>query len=236
MSETPSYTPPPPPPPSPEPPAWLPWEAPNAGLGSLLPTIGGFLVNPIDSFSKMSLTVDLVRPIAYYVIVALIGSIFDLIWGLIFFQSMLGVVRQFLPAESWSQLEPILRAPTVLGFILQLVVAPLVALIVVFVWTAIVHLVLMLIGGDRNGFAATLRTQSYAWTAALAQAIPFVGRLVALVWGLILQIVGLSEAHKIEGWKAAVAVIAPLVACCGCLVAAIVLFGAALVQAIHAAS
>lgn len=238
MSETPIETQPPPPPPPPERPASLPWEAPDAGLGSVLPTIGGFVARPIESFSRMSLSIDLVRPIAYYVIVVLIGTVFNLVWGMVFFQSMLSFIKQFVPAESWSQLEPFIQAPSALRLVLQLVVTPLAALILLFIWTALVHLVLMLIGGDRNGFAATLRALCYSRTATLAQAIPLpvLGGLVAFVWELVLQIVGLSEAHKVEGWKAAVAVLTPLVICCGCIVATVVLFGAALMQAMHAAS
>src|SRR5262249_56464826 len=83
-------------------------------------------------------------------------------------------------------------------------------------WCGIVHLVLALLGGARNGFAATLRAVSYARTSAVAYAIPFVGGLVVLCWDLILQIVGLSEIHKTDAWKAAVAVILPIVACCLC--------------------
>jgi hypothetical protein len=57
--------------------------------------------------------------------------------------------------------------------------------------------------------------------------------LIAWFWRLILEIVGLSEAHKTDGWKAALAVILPLLLCCGCLVVAVVAFGAAVGNALQ---
>ena len=217
---------------APAPAAGLPWEEPNAGLGSIVPTTVRIIASPIEAFAQMSLTVDLVRPIAYFVTWALIGACISQIWSFVFFDFFVGVVRSFAGSQ-FERFAPFLQRPGSLQLVLGLVITPLVALIVLFVWAALVHLALTLLGGANRGFAATLRVMCYAQTTQLAVVLPGVGGLIAFVWRLILEIVGLSQAHKTEGWKAALAVVLPLLLCCVCLVAGAVAFGAAVGQALQ---
>jgi hypothetical protein len=216
----------------PTPAAGLPWEEPNAGLGSIAPTAMRFITSPIDSFAKMSLTVDLVRPIAYFVTLALVGACISQLWGFVLFDTFVGVIRS-IAGSQFDKIAPLVQKPGALQVILTLVITPLIALVVLFVWTAIVHLVLTLLGGANRGFATTLRVMCYAQTTQLAVILPGLGGLIAFLWRLVLEVVGLSEAHKTEGWKAALAVVLPLVLCCVCIVAGVAAFGAAVGQALQ---
>jgi len=223
------------PPPSPPPPpreAGLPWEEPNAGLGAIFPTAVSFVTRPIESFSRMSLTVDLVRPIAYFVACALIAACISQLWGYVLYDSFVGVIRS-LAGTQFDKIAPFVKKPGLLQLAATLVLTPLVSLIVLFVWSALVHLMLTLLGGANRGFAATLRVMCYAQTTQLAVVVPGVGGLIAVVWRLILEIVGLSQAHKTDGWKALLAVLLPLLLCCACLILAIVAFGAAVGRALQ---
>jgi len=92
---------------------------------------------------------------------------------------------------------------------------------------------LTLLGGANRGFTATLRVMCYAQTTQLAVVLPGVGGLIGFVWRLILEIVALAEVHKTDGWKAALAVLLPLVLCCVCIAVGAVAFGAALAQVIQ---
>jgi hypothetical protein len=92
---------------------------------------------------------------------------------------------------------------------------------------------LTLLGGASRGFAATLRVMCYAQTTQLAVVLPGLGGLIGFVWRLILEIVGLSQAHKTEGWKATLAVLLPLLLCCVCIAVGIAAFGAAVGQALQ---
>lgn len=213
----------------PSPAAGLPWEEPSAGLGSIVPTAVRFIASPIEAFAKMSLTVDLVRPIAYFVTWALLGACISQIWNFVLFDSLVGVARSLAGAQ-FEKFAPLIHKPGAIQLIVGLVITPLVALIVLFIWTAIVHLMLTLLGGANRGFAATLRVMCYAQTTQIAVVLPGLGGFIAFVWRLILEVVGLSQAHETEGWKAAVAVFLPLLLCCACITAGIAAFGAAVSQ------
>jgi hypothetical protein len=224
VSEIPPFEPTPPPPaPASEP---LPWEAPNAGIGSIVPTAIQFIASPIRAFERMNLTVDLVRPIAYFVALILVAAVVAQVWNAVLWDTLMGVVKGFLP----PQMNSLLHRPSALQIALGLIMTPLVYLILLFVWSGVVHLILTMLGGAAGGFAATLRTICYARTSDVATLIPLVGGLIGFVWGRVLEIIGLSAAHRTEGWKAALAVFIPLLLCCLCVVGAGVLFGAGLAQ------
>jgi hypothetical protein len=219
------------PPPPPSAPA-LPWEEPNAGLGAIATTALRVIAHPITAFSEMSLTIDLVRPISYFVAMALAGAIIGQLWSFLLYDSIIGFVRT-LAGPQFDKVAPFLHRPGAIQLVLGLVLTPLVTLIALFIWSALVHLSLTLLGGANRGFAATLRVLCYAETVELAAVVPGLGGLIALIWRLILETVGLAEAHKTDGWRAALAVIIPLCLCCICIVAGALAFGAALGQALQ---
>ena len=209
------------PPPIPLPPAaGLPWEEPNAGLGSIVPTAMRFIASPIKAFTKMSLTVDLVRPIAYFVAFVLLSVPIGQLWRYILWsQATSGL--ELIPKDVLAQapwLPVMLGRPTVMVVVGLMIIAPLLNLITLFVWSGVVHVFLMMVGGAPSGFAATLRVTCYSQTAAIAVIVPVAGGLIQPIWFLILQIIGLSQAHRVSGGKAAFAVIVPLAVCCGCVV------------------
>lgn len=226
MSEMPPTIPPSAPPPKP---AAIPWEEPNAGFGSLVPTVVQFVTSPFEAFGRMSLTIDLVRPIAYFVLFALANVAVGQLWRWVFWSEATSGL-ELIPKDVLAQapwLHAILGRPTLLVLLVLMVIAPLVNLVVLFIWSAVMHLFLLMVGGAANGFSATLRVVCYSQTSGLAVVIPVAGGIIQLVWGLVLQVMGLTQAHRTSGGKAAFAVIGPVVICCGCIVAAVVASGLA---------
>jgi hypothetical protein len=96
----------------------------------------------------------------------------------------------------------------------MVVLAPLFVIIGVFIAAAVLHLMLMIVGGAANGFEATVRVVCYTQTAQLAGIIPFCGGIIALIWTVILYVTGFSIAHRTTQGKAIVAVLLPVVLCC----------------------
>jgi len=98
----------------------------------------------------------------------------------------------------------------------QIVISPIVTVIFMYLGAAILHLLLMLFRGAKRPFDATLTAVAYANGLNLLLAVPGCGGLLALVWGLVVLIIGLGEIQRCGAGKAAAAVLAPVVLVCVC--------------------
>lgn len=221
----PALPPDPPLPPAPQPPggggaAALPWETPGyPALEALFETAKLFLTRPSEAFARMSLGGDLGRPLLYAVLFGWIGVVASQIYELV----LRGAMWNFLPGMNRAG-DFGLSTGVSIGL---MVVAPVLVVIGLFVGAAIVHLFLMLVGGATAGFGTTLRTMAYASTTQVVQVIPFCGGLVAAVWTVVLEIIGLAIAHRTTQGKAALAVLLPVALCCACVAIVFVVAGAA---------
>jgi len=88
--------------------------------------------------------------------------------------------------------------------------------VVPFIFGALVHLSLMLLGGANKAFETTFRVISFSQgSAAPLQLVPCCGGLVALVWWLVANCIGVARAHEIDTGRATLAVLLPVIVCCG---------------------
>jgi len=217
-------------PPSGQPPAGhLPWEDPGAPfLDALVETVKLFILRPEEAYRRMAPSGSLGRPILYAVILGWIGIAAGQLYSL----AIRGMSMSFLPGmEGMKGYQ--LPMVGVFGII---VMAPLFILIGLFIWTLIVHLTLMIVGGAQRGLDSTFRALAYATTAQLAQVIPMCGGLIGTVWSIVLQIIGVAEAHGTTRGKAALAVLLPLVLCCVCVAIVFAFSSAAIIAAISGAA
>jgi hypothetical protein len=102
------------------------------------------------------------------------------------------------------------------AILVQVALAPLFALLGIYLMAGLVHLALLLFRGAPRGFQATLTVVGYAHGLFLLLALPSCGGLVALVWSLVATIIGVGEAQRCGPGKAAAAVFSPLVLFCLC--------------------
>jgi hypothetical protein len=246
MSSLPPDVPPPPPPPPGAPPpspyapgaaapAGLPWEMrPRVGFAdALVDTIRLFVTNPADAWSRTREKGDLGQPLLFAVVVGWIGIAFNSVWNVIFGNAWLRFLPM-LPPEVRERF-PLARLGSGVGSTLvALVLAPLFVIIWLFIWSAILHLCFMIVGalsGSTAGFEGTFRVVGYSSVSQLAQVIPFLGGLVALVWNLVLVVMGAQRLHRTTQGKAIAGVVIPIVLCCGCVLLAIAFAGAAILAA-----
>lgn len=217
------------PPPQP-PPATLealPWEQPGYPvLEGLYETARLVLLRPAEAFARMSTSGDLGRPLLYAVIFGWLGMIAAQIYNIAFRSAMMS----FLPRLPGFPAGRAMGLPVAYNIGLM-ILAPIFVLLGVFILSAIIHVFLMLVGAAGGGFATTVRVLCYAGTVQIIQVIPFCGGLIAFVWGLVIEIIGLAQAHRTTQGKAAVAVLLPIVLCCVCLTVLFVSFGAAVLHA-----
>ncbi len=203
--------PPAPPAPAPDGPAW----ERRRSFGAMLETIKGVLIEPGDTFRNASRTAGIGPALLFGLLLGLAGSLIGLFWQYFMGAAFGGGLGSTpfgggLPPE----LADILPAPGAL-LILSLAMAPVLLLIGLFLWSAIVHLMLLLLGGAGQGYEATFRTIAYcSGSTALFQAVPFCGGWVGGIWSLVAQILCLKEMHNISGGKATAAVLLPLLLCC----------------------
>ncbi|HEX2254283.1 MAG TPA: YIP1 family protein [Thermoanaerobaculia bacterium] len=234
---TPSAPPPPPGPPAVGVRPGLPWDREKTG-NAFLETVKRLITMPVEAFREARQKGDYASPLIFGVVLVTLATVVGQLWSLLFGTAWVDVIGANLPPESRGFLEQ-MGAPTLGGVLFALILAPFLAVIWLFVWSGIVHLFLLMVGGTRDsvaGFEGSLRVISYSSVSNLAALVPFVGGLIQFVWGIILQILGIAELHQTSRGKAALAVLLPLVLCCLCGVALGVMFGAALFAAITGAA
>ena len=72
------------------------------------------------------------------------------------------------------------------------------------------HVLLLLVRGNTNGFEATFRVMAYSQATQVWSVIPFVGGFIGWCWRAVIQIIGLKEAHQIGYGKIFVAFLIPV--------------------------
>ncbi len=221
-----STAPPPPagPPAGPPPPAGrpgLPFENPSVSFADgFVETVRLLVTRPREAFRMMDPEGDLMRPLLYAVILGWIGIVASQLYNLVFRGAMLRMMANQFHGASFGG-----SMGMAVGMI---VVGPILVIIGLFIWSGLVHLALMLVGGANRSFTATVKVLAYAQTSALAQVVPFCGGLIAGIWGIVLQIFGIAAAHETTEGKAAAAVLLPLVFCCTCIILLMLVFGVGL--------
>jgi hypothetical protein len=193
----------------------IPWE--DRGIGGfdgLFATIKLLATNPGEAFRRMPLTGGIGRPLFFAIIIGWVSIAFGVLWNFLF----QGMMFPFLEsAEDLAEMG-LAYGLTVGWSLVMVVLAPLFVIIGVFIAAAILHLMLLIVGGAEGGFEATVRVVCYTQTAQLAGIVPICGGIIALIWTVVLYVIGFSTAHRTTQVKALVAVILPVVLCCAFMV------------------
>lgn len=204
-----------------------PWEdRDRIGFGAaFVDTTKGVLAEPADFFRRMRPSGGLGAPLFYGVLTGYLGllvtSVYQLVWHLVAGGS--AVPTGDSPAE---QIRAAFQGGMSLGqFAANVLLGPVLVAIGLFIGAGLYHLALLVLGGAQRDFEATLRVTCYGGATQLFQIVPGCGSLIALVWNVVVQIIGLSEVHGISRGKAAAAVLLPLLLLCCCCLGLALLFG-----------
>jgi hypothetical protein len=214
-------------------PAGIPWEDRGA-LGFFPALLGNMrlcLFEPAAFFSRLPRRENLGSALGYVALLGWIGSLGGFFWSLALKAPQMALMRSMGIEPRTHELPPGLQGIIYFG---ALLLAPLFIVIGVFIWSAILHVVLWIVGGAKEGFEATARVVSYsAGSTYPFQLIPVCGGFVGGIWSLVLQIIGLSKAHDISPGRAALAVLLPLALCCVVGVVLIALFAGVILATIR---
>ena len=216
-----------PPPPLPPPPPYggppqegLPWER-RAELGfvnAFLETIKLFITNPTEAWQRTREKGDYAEPLIFAIIVSWIGIAVSSVWSSLFGQAW----TTLLPPEIKEKLGSAFATNTG-ALLIQVGLAPIFVLIGLFIGAAIYHVSFMIVGATKDstsGFEGTFRAVSYSSVSQLANVIPFVGGLAAVVLNLILMVMGAVRMHRTTQGKAIAGILIPLLLCCVCIAVA----------------
>jgi hypothetical protein len=185
------------------------------GFGSaFIEAIKLFVTSPAEAFAQTKRSGDYASPLIFAVLVGWIGMAIGQLWGMLFNASMFSM----FPGEMGDQMGA-MAATSIGAFIGTLILAPIFVAIGLFIWSGLLHLCVMLVGGlgeSTSGFEGTFRVVSYVTVAQFANIIPVVGGLIALVWSIILGVIGLTDLHRTTQGKATAAILIPIAVCCVC--------------------
>lgn len=179
----------------------VPWER-RAELGTVAAfaqTVKAVLLRPGDILGAPGHPITLGAPFVFALICQTIGALFSALW-------QIGMMVVTTGQVGIGELG-------VLG-VLGAFAGPLLALNTMFLWGGIVHVALLMLSAGRGGFSATARVQAYASASTLWNVVPVVGGFIALVWGVVVQVLGLASAHETSAGRTLGAVLAPILLCC----------------------
>jgi hypothetical protein len=187
----------------------LPWER-RQELGlvkAFTDTLLMVLTKPVEAFTVMKREGGLVEPLIYMVIGGSFGMIVYCLFTLLL--QSIGFM-----ADSRNAMAGLVGVG--IGFIFVLILMPVFVAIGAFIGSGILHLCLMIVGGAKQPFETTFRVVCFAAGSAYPlMIVPFCGGLICGIWNIVLQCIGLSRSHEIETGRAVLAVLLPLIVCCG---------------------
>jgi len=186
----------------------LPWEhrQERGFFNAFIETLTMVLTHPAEAFSVMKREGGLGEPLIYALIGGCVGGIVSALFSLGFQSIGLFANRN----NSFA-------AMTGMGIGFgTIILVPLFIVIVLFIWSGIVHLCLMIVGGAKQPFETTFRVIAFSQgSAGPLQIIPLCGGLISGVWALVCNCIGLARAHETDTGRAVLAVFLPLIVCCG---------------------
>jgi hypothetical protein len=186
----------------------LPWDR-RQELGlfpAFLETLKLVLLNPSVAFSAMKPEGGLGEPLIYALIGGSVGCIFYFLFSI--FMSSFGIL------SDRNALAGIMGLG--IGAIFVFLFIPVFVALGLFIGSAIIHLCLTVVGGARRTFETTFRVVCFsAGSTYPLMIVPICGGLIAGIWCLVVECIGLARAHQTTAGRAALAIFLPLIVCCG---------------------
>jgi hypothetical protein len=198
----------------------LPWDhrQERGFFNAFVETLVMVLTKPGEAFTAMKREGGLGEPLIY----ALIGGC---VGGAVSFLFSLGLQSFGLFADRHDTFGAM--AGMGIGSVAFIVLLPLLIVIGLFIGSAIVHLCLMIVGGANHSFETTFRVLAFSQgSTGPLQMVPICGGVIAGVWALVCNCIGLARAHETDTGRAVLAIFLPLIVCCGGIFLIAFMFGA----------
>src|SRR6266403_965856 len=196
----------------------LPWDhrQERGFFNAFIETLVMVLTKPGEAFTIMKREGGLGEPLIYALIGGCLGGIVSVLFSL-------GLHSVGFFADRHDTFAAMTGMGVSAGFI---VLVPLFIVIGLFIGSAIVHVCLMIVGGANQSFETTFRVIAFSQgSTGPLQMVPVCGGLIAGVWALVCNCIGLARAHETDTGRAVLAVFLPLIVCCGGVLLIAFMFG-----------
>ena len=179
-----------------------PWEN-RSDLGlwpAIYQTFKSALFYPNSLFKGMVHRSGISEPLAFGLLIGSLGSMFGLFWQILMLS---GTIKKY--GENFLG-----QFAIGIIFLLILVFIPLFVIASMFIYSGVLHVLLLLTKAGGNGFVATFRVVAYSQAAQAWSMVPFLGTWIGGFWQMIIQIVGLREIHETSFLRVIVAFLIPV--------------------------
>jgi hypothetical protein len=178
------------------------WEMGDGFVSAFFTTTREALFSSARFFRKNASGEGFWSPLIYGVIVGVIGWGVSMVWQWHFF-------------SRWFPLPIFSHIPYNLHLIAMTVALPFLVIVSIFIGSAITHICLLIVGGNKTGFQTTFRVICYSYSGHLFAIIPLIGSTIGSFYTLILTIIGVREGHGISTGRAILAVLLPFILAAG---------------------
>ncbi len=158
------------------------------------------VLSPKCFFSKIKeLTVK--DALIFGIITGSIGSMFSLFWKIILLKdSFSSWLSRFVSLDS-------INACILISFF----ITPLLVFLSVLIYSFFIHIFLYIFGAGKKGFMATLYVVCYSQAVEVFSFVPMLGGIIASIWRIYLQIIGLKHLHDTSYKRIIISFLAPFV-------------------------
>ena len=187
--------------------------------GALVRTAKLLALAPTDAFGRMRPEPGLGGPLLFGAVVALAALLLNILGAAIFGSMALidlppelnDFLRITVDGHSleWIPLLLVLATGSLFGMLVATLVFPPIFILGLFLWSAALHLSVLLTAGRKStsSFRGTFAVAAYSSVAFLVHGIPAIGDLVATIWVVVLQTLGLAIVHRTSRLKALAALL-----------------------------
>ncbi|MCK4792551.1 MAG: YIP1 family protein, partial [Desulfobacteraceae bacterium] len=140
------------------------------------------------------------EPLAFGLLIGSIGGMFSFFWQFLMLSGGLFYILQSIFGQ----------VAMGLFFFIVIVIVPIFVTLALFLYSSILHILLLIVRGGKNGYEATFRVVSYSQAAQVWSLIPFIGSFIGGIWQLIIQMIGLRVIHQTSYLRVILAFLIPV--------------------------
>jgi len=171
------------------------------------------IVDPVGHFERVGAGSGWLRPWLFALVISAIVFLIAAAYQLGFQMLAAGVEVAADIANPFAMMTVPFSAVFLVSF--AIIGVPVGTTIVLVVQAAVYHLCLMMLGAARRSLVDSFRVVCYSVGPQLFQIVPVLGGFVAWAWQMVLTIIGMKVIHRTSYGRSAVAVLLPMLLCCG---------------------